>query len=653
MNELANATLHWDEHGLPHSAQFDDVYFSRANGLQETRYVFLQHNQLSERFAALDSGSVFRIGETGFGTGLNFLCAWQLFAQQAPAAARLHFYSVEKYPLSLPDLQRALSLWPELAEFAQALVGQYQGLQRGFQTLHFAQGRVTLTLLLGDALELLPTLNGSVDAWFLDGFAPAKNPDMWQPELFTALAQASHVGTTLATFTCAGFVRRGLQAVGFTLEKVPGFGHKREMLAGHFAALPAAAKTAPWFASPPMPAQGHAVVIGAGLSGCATAHALARRGWQVTVLERHAEIAQEASGNRQGITYLKLSPHLTPLTQLVLSGFGYTRRLLEHLPRGADAAWDNCGVLMLETCEDNAERQQALAQAFPDLLSQLDQAQASELAGVELPSGGLWLAEGGWVNPRALCEHLLDHRNINVQFHARVSDMQLADAQWQVQTADGRAFAAPVLVLANAAEAGRLPVSAHMPHKAIRGQVTHLPATPASAALRTVLCGSGYVAPAWQGMHNVGASFVFSFDDLQPSAAEHASNLDILASLSPALHAALAPAALDDLAARVGVRCTTPDYLPLVGPVSDAAAFCQHYAKLREDALARFAQPCPWQPGLYINTGHGSRGLITAPLCGELLAAHICGETLPVPTGLAQACHPNRFLYRDLVKRRR
>ncbi|SEL70201.1 tRNA 5-methylaminomethyl-2-thiouridine biosynthesis bifunctional protein [Atopomonas hussainii] len=653
MTDFSNATLNWDEHGQPHSSQFDDVYFSRASGLEETRYVFLQHNQLAERFAALKEHALFRIGETGFGTGLNFLCAWQCFVAQAPANARLHFFSVEKYPLSLDDLQRALSLWPELAELSAALIQQYRGLQRGFQTLHFAGGRVTLTLLLGDVLELLPTLNGSVDAWFLDGFAPAKNPQMWQPELFAALARTSHAGTTLATFTCAGFVRRGLEAEGFALQKVSGFGHKREMLAGHYTKNQARSAAMPWYAQPATPPQGHALVVGAGLSGCATANALARRGWKVTVLERHSDYAQEASGNRQGITYLKLSPYMTQQTQLVLSGFGYTRRLLEQLPRGNDGAWDNCGVLILESGGDNTERQQALANAFPNLLQMVSKQQASELAGVDIPSGGLWLANGGWVNPRALCKYLLNHPNIRVELNADVTSVLHADQQWQVCTGDGRQFSSPVLVLANAAEAGRLSVTAHMPHKAIRGQVTHVPATPASSALRTVLCGSGYIAPAWQGMHNIGASFVFAFEDLQPTAAEHASNLEILNELSPALHDQLKPDPVAELEARVGIRCSAPDYLPLVGPVAEPEAFCQRYAKLREDAFARLEQPCPWQAGLYINTGHGSRGLITAPLSGELLAAHICAETMPVPTALMHACHPNRFLQRDLVKRRR
>ena len=182
---LQHAELDWDENGQPQSRRYGDVYFSRASGLAETAHVFLQPNRLAERFAALHDGQRMVIGETGFGTGLNFLCAWRLFEQQAPTGSHLHFVSVEKHPLSPEDLQRALALWPELQDLAQQLLGQYVAVNPGFQQFHF--GRVTLTLMVGDALECLGGLDAQVEAWFLDGFAPSKNPDMWQPELFAQL----------------------------------------------------------------------------------------------------------------------------------------------------------------------------------------------------------------------------------------------------------------------------------------------------------------------------------------------------------------------------------------------------------------------------------------------------------------------------------
>ena len=651
MSESSRAQLDWDEHGQPLSRQFGDVYFSRASGLEETRHVFLRHNRIAERCAALADDGRLVIGETGFGTGLNFLCAWQAFAEHAPAGARLHFVSVEKYPLDGEDLRRALALWPELAVFSTPLLEQYAGIQPGFQRLLFDGGRVLLTLLVGDALECLPQLDAQVDAWFLDGFAPAKNPQMWTPELFTQLARLSAPGASLATFTCAGTVRRGLIEAGFRMEKVKGFGHKREMLAGLYEGQPAAAGK-PWFARPPRPAERRALIIGAGLAGCASAASLAARGWQVTLLERHGEVAEEGSGNPQGVLYLKLSAHGTPLSRLLLAGFGYTRRLLERLERGVD--WDACGVLQLAFDAKEAERQAQLAAAFPPgLLQPLTQAEAEQRAGIALPSGGLFYPEAGWAHPPALCRLLARHPNIRLLTHREALSIRRADGEWQALGADdGLLAAAPILVLANATDAAAFAPTHHLPLKRIRGQITRVPATPASRALRTVLCAEGYVAPPRGDEHTVGASFDLHNRQQGVTTEEHIGNLNRLREISADLAERLETDRLDpaSLHGRAAYRCTSPDYLPLVGPLADPLAFAERYAVLARDARQVPDAPCPWLDGLYVNLAHGSRGVVTAPLCGELLAAWLENEPLPLPLAVAEACHPNRFPLRQLVR---
>ncbi|WP_445939222.1 bifunctional tRNA (5-methylaminomethyl-2-thiouridine)(34)-methyltransferase MnmD/FAD-dependent 5-carboxymethylaminomethyl-2-thiouridine(34) oxidoreductase MnmC, partial [Pseudomonas sp.] len=445
------AHLEWDEQGQPLSSQFADVYFSNENALAETRYVFLANNLLPERFAVLTADQQLVIGETGFGTGLNFLCAWQLFEQHAVASARLHFVSVEKYPLNKADLQRALALWPELAPYAEPLLTQYVALHPGFQRLVFAGGRVVLTLLIGDALELFGQLDGQIDAWFLDGFAPAKNPDMWTPELFAELARLSHASTTLGTFTSTGYVRRRLNDAGFKMKRVPGLGKKWEVLKGTFIGTQVTAEK-PWFTRPPQPVgERSALVIGAGLSGCATAASLAARGWQVTLLERHGAIAQEASGNPQGVLYLKLSAHHTSLSRLIVSGYGHSRRLLEQLQKGTD--WDNCGVLQLAFDAKEAQRQTQLAAAFPtDLLTNLDRSAAEAKAGIPLPAGGLFYPEAGWVHPPALCALFSQQPNIQLQLHQEALELRRDGDSWQAWNGEQLLASARVVVLASAAE---------------------------------------------------------------------------------------------------------------------------------------------------------------------------------------------------------
>ncbi len=659
MNPVSHAQLDWDEQGRPHSRVFDDVYFSDKSGLEETRYVFLEQNRLQARFAALPADGRLVIGETGFGTGLNFLCAWQLFEQHAVTGARLHFVSVEKYPLSHADLQRALALWPELQPFAAQLLTQYVAIHQGFQRLILDSGRVTLTLLIGDAMEQLPQLDAQVDAWFLDGFAPAKNPDMWTAELFAELARLAAPGATISTFTSTGWVRRLINAAGFKMKRTPGIGHKWEILRGEFVGWPEATAlppaTAPWFARPAPPAgERRALVIGGGMAGCTTAASLAARGWQVNVLERHDGLAQEASGNPQGVLYLKLSAHGTALSQLIVSGFGHTRRLLERLQRGVD--WDDCGVLQLAFNTKEAERQAQLAAAFPsDLLHPVDAMQATALAGVPLEHGGLFYPEGGWVHPPALCQWQARHPAITVQVHHDALTLQRVDGQWQAHDGERLLASAPVVVLAGAAEIKRFPFSAELPLKRIRGQITRLPATADSERLSTVVCAQGYVAPARLGEHTLGASFDFNSDDLTPTHAEHVGNLALLQEISAdllhALHVDSLP--VEALEGRAAFRCTSPDYLPIVGPLADAAAFAEAYGLLARDARQVPDTPCPWLEGVYINSGHGSRGLITAPLAAELLVAWLENEPLPLPAAVAHACHPNRFALRELIRGKR
>lgn len=642
-----HAQLDWDDKGQPHSRVFGDVYFSRANGLEETRHVFLHHNGLGQRFAQLGEADLFVIGETGFGTGLNFLCAWQAFDQLAPCDARLQFISIERFPLQHDDLVRALGLWPELTPWSEQLIKSYRAVNEGYQRFSFDSGRVTLTLIIDDVHAALPTLDARIDAWFLDGFAPSKNPDMWTPNLFSQMARLSGPETTVATFTSAGVVRRGLGDAGFEIRKVKGYGHKREMLAGLYNSdlIPS---SKPWFAQPPLAdTSRRAIVVGAGMAGCATAHSLAQRGWSVTVIERHAEPAQEASGNPQGVLYLKLSAHGTALSKLIISGFGYTRRLLEHFERGC--VWDDCGVLQLDFDPKEAKRQQALAEHFGSgLLRQVDQAQAQAIAGLEMPAGGLFYPDAGWVHPPALCRAWLNHPSIELITHTGVISVKRSPEGWALASSAGVVASAPVVVIASAADTASFDATRSLPLKRIRGQISYLPESQKSKGLKTVVCAEGYLAPPRLGQHTLGASFAFDRTDTIPSEEEHAQNLDLLQALSPELSAEYRDAkALDG---RAAFRCTSPDYLPLVGPLADEALFMKAYGILGKDARQVPDVPCPWLDGLYVNTAHGSRGLITAPLSGELLAAWLSAEPLPIPREVAEACHPNRFMLRRLVR---
>ena len=648
--------IDWQD-GQPVSRRFRDVYFSRDSGLEETRHVFLEGNALRERWAGLAPHGRFTIGETGFGTGLNFAAAWALWDEVAPPAARLRYLSVERYPLTPADVSRTLGLWPELARYREALLAQWTEIPPGWHRFALGGGRVLLTLLAGDVRTELPRLDGRVDAWFLDGFAPARNPEMWQPDVLGEVARLSAARATCASYTVAGAVRRGLEAAGFAVEKTPGFGRKREMLRAVLRSRPRSSWRAPWFARPSAhAAERSAIVIGAGLAGTSTAASLAARGWRVTLLDRHDALAAEASGNPQGVLYARLSPHATALTELAATGLEYTARNLPllGLHRGVD--FNPCGVVQLEYDKSEGLRQSRLAaQDWPTgFLARLDRADASARAGVALPSGGLVFARAGWVRPPALCRALATHPSLELALgHAALNLRRTADG-WEAHDRNGAVAGAPVVVIAASGGSAAFGETAHLPLRLIRGQLTLVPETPGSRVLQSVLCGEGYIAPAVDGAHSLGATHKFRDASTGVTAAENRENLAKLAALAPALYATLGADRLDParLAGRAALRCSSPDYLPIIGPLVDATRFAKVYERLSHDATLEVDAPSPWLDGLYVNTAHGSRGLVTAPLSGELLAAYLDDEPAPLPASVMEAVHPSRFLLRRLVRRR-
>jgi tRNA 5-methylaminomethyl-2-thiouridine biosynthesis bifunctional protein len=626
------------------------------SGLDETRHVFLAGNALGERWTALAPFAQFVIGETGFGTGLNFVCAWQLWERAAPPTARLHFVSVERYPLAAPDIARALALWPELAPHVAALLGQWTDLLPGWHRFAFADGRVHLTIIVADIRAALPRIHATVDAWFLDGFAPAKNPDMWHPGVLVDVARLSRAGTTCATYTVAGDVRRGLEAAGFEVEKRPGFGTKREMLRGTLRVASNAAWRAPWFGRPhPRVGERRAIVVGGGLAGSITAASLATRGWTIDLIERRSNIAAEASGNSQSNLHARLSPYPNALGDLAAAGLQYTARLINRLALEAGEDVDACGVLQLAHDEAEAKRHERLQWLAlpPSVVKRVDREEAAAIAGVDVPSGGLFLAQAGWIDAGMLCRTIIRRSGVNVVVGRDVLQLRRLLAGWEVVDDLGPIATAPVLIIAAAGHSSAFDAARHLPLRLIRGQLTLVPATPASRALQTILCGDGHIAPARGGFHRVGATHKFRDTSTTVTTTEHVENLARLGSLSPACYTALGGDRIDpaQLAGWAALRCSTPDYLPVIGPLVDAAQFTASYAPLARDATLHLDTPSPWLDGLYVNTAHGSRGLITAPLAGEIIAAYLEDEPAPLPRSVMEAVHPSRFLLRALIRR--
>lgn len=646
------------------STLFDDVYFSNESGLEETQYVFLQKNGLPQRFLNHDR-NYFHIVETGFGTGLNFLLAWQNFRnaqKQAPAACcqRLYFSTFEKYPISHADLHKALQHWPMLAELAALLLAQYPAPLAGCHRLIFDNGRVVLDLWLGDVHDSMPQLSSqnSADAWFLDGFAPSKNPQMWQPELFAQMARLSRIGSTVATFTCAGLVRRGLAEVGFSVKKTKGYGRKREMCIGIFQSLfpepegattennTFGAETTNFTAAPaihdsgverlaagaadvPFATKHHnspVTIVGGGLAAICLALNLIQRGRKVRLLCADKDVAQQASHNRQGALYPQLQASWTPVSMLHALAFGFAARFYRELQRQFAFPADFCGVLTLACNNTLNVRQQKMA-AEPAygsaLFTKLNATEASEIAGVALPFGGLYYPAGGWIAPQKFCQtalaYLQQHSTFEVRFNSKVNliEWQAETRQWQLDGEDScshqpQQWLTDTLVLACGSHTHRFAQSSFLPLNLVRGQVSHFQSEKMTA-LKTVICHQGYITPALDKLHCVGATFDRSLQQPLELDDDNAVNQALVNQVLQQ------PAWFDDVqldSAKAGVRTTVPDHLPVAGAIS---------------------------PELYVLGGLGARGLLFAPLLAEQLTAEICQEPEPLSTPLEHLVTPMRF----------
>lgn len=672
---VSYAVIEYGDDGIPYSPQFNDVYFSKHSGLEETRHVFIEGNDLIARWQVLppEQPGCFIIAETGFGTGLNFLSAWELWERYAPASWQLHFLSCELFPLSPEDLRRCCALWPQLSVYSKALLANYPACIPGIHRLDLGN-RVTLNLMLGDAnsmlQELLPTkapgltqktrLFG-VDAWFLDGFNPKHNDSLWQAELFDAMKLLSKSDTTVATYTVAAKVKRGLTEAGFCLEKRAGFGRKREMLVARFA--PKEERTPSFKSSAPYQTPWHvspnglkrkqcrqAIVVGAGIVGCHLAHALAKKGWQLTVLEQHQRIAAAASGNHQGALFAKLSPYHSPLTDFVLSSYLYARQFYRNYLEGVSFA-DLSGLLQLAY---NAKELASLEQLhqwvshYPQIARIVSAKQASKLVGIELSHPGLFWPDSGWLDPVQLCHSLIEHPQIQLMTEAKVGQVEHVNGEWVCQTSHAD-FRAPVLIFANGTGCSSIECLAHLPVKPIKGQVTYWPGDEQSHLLRLALCADGYILPHYQGFHSLGATYNLGKTEHDSAGLNNEKNLSRLVHFD-----------LDDGSCANGVqpgyrqsyRLATPDYLPIVGGAPLPGLMAQRFDSFSKNANVFISEPGCYYPDLYVSVGFGSRALTYAPLCAAHLASLINREPSPLSNRMIKHLSPARFIIRNIARKK-
>ncbi len=611
---LPHPDLDWTDDGAPHARQHGDVYFSAQDGLAETRAVFLRGCGLPE---AWQGRTHFTVAETGFGTGLNFLALWQLWRAHRPSPeAQLTFVSFEGYPLRQEDACRALGAWPELGELAARLTARWPGPVRGVRSIFFPEDNVRLALHLGDIRETLPQSTFRADAWFLDGFSPAKNEDMWGDWIYPLISERSAPGARLGTFTVAGAVRRGLSAAGFDVSKAEGHGRKRERLEARLAVLPPAPADTFGLRSPPLPVR-RVAILGAGIAGAALAQALMRRGIAIDVFDPASGPASGASGNPLALLMPRLDAGDTAEAGLLLDGYLAARAAYGGLP---EAAYTD--VLQSPRNSGEAARFEKLLADPPLPLEDLE----------AVRGGGLLHKRALILQPSALVAHLLEGAACHFGAAPEVS---LAH-----RSVNGQAYDA--VILANGMQAAALAPS--LPLEARLGQVDFVH-TPVDAPPSALASGSYALALGTQRLW--GATFEPSGADFAPGGTQGAQteNLAGVERLSPYW---VREARGGEIRSRASLRATTPDRLPLIGAVPDHAAALEIFAPMKKGRSVD--ADAPLLDGVYVASGYGARGFTWAPWAAEILAAHLAGSPPPASVPALRAVSPMRFVFRTLKR---
>lgn len=687
------AQISWQQK-TPYASDFDDIYFIPHHGVAESVTVFLKANDLPQRWHNLQPTQTFTVFETGFGSGLNFLVTFQAWKQYIatafPCAATtttsvftqpsLHFISVEKHPFRKEDILYVAQNFPQFAPCVDDLVQQlYPLFRKGLHVLHFVPG-VRLYLWLDDLATIKQSgLPGAhrVDAWFLDGFAPAKNPDMWTEAFFTYMQQQSNPGATFGTFTAAGAVRRSLQKSGFMVHKVKGFGYKRARLQGYLLAKQAnhllleqqqvsarqLPKSSDASANQTLPYKKplSVLVAGGGLSGCLTAWALQQRGIAVSLTEPHNTFAPAASGAPKAALDIRLSSDYNVHSQFYLAAYNFALNFYNQ--HRLQPYWHPTGLLQLAAHAAEQTRQHKFfvtQNPSADLCYPVSQAEASILADMDIRAPALYFPHSGFLSMRACCmfvgQQLAEDGMVVLASILGELIQDMADHSWLAKDVQGRSLGRfDAVVLCNAYQASALYQTNFLPLRVVKGQSTAILSRDLSAP-KCVLSNPGNLFPLQSdGKLWLGATYEQNQEDEQVQPDQLKSNLLHWQHIAPALYQDMLTAfAEGNFTGWTAIRCTTPDHLPIVGPVPIAAKYLQDFSFSHRNA--KTGQPIDktiaYYPGLYVNTGHGSRGSCSIPFSAEMIAAMICNEPPCISADIQRYLSPERFLIRQLMKQR-
>lgn len=651
--------LSWRD-GQPYSERFDDIYYSSSDtesipGENEFKHVFFSNNGLPERW---NNNVDFIIAELGFGSGLNCILTireWLNHLAKTQSKKCLHYIAIEKFPLSPQAITEIISRYPQLKTYCDEIVNSYPPAVEAAHTRYLFNNRVAIHYRFMDVFEALQNERLNVDAWYLDGFSPAKNAAMWSLALFEKLAQNSHPGTRCSTYTSAGFVKRNLQAAGFSVKKVSGYGRKREMLTAVYnrennTALKYSDK--PWFFSPPKArfTAKKATVIGAGIAGLTIALALIKRGWRITLIDRQNGVAKETSANPAAVSYPRLSVNNDTDTAFYTAAFCYNLHSLHALAENSQQIFcTDSGLLQLmdKTRSEQIIKKFDFNNKFFSIKDELFCSKNIILPSViSTAQSFVFYKTATVVQPPVLCNALKQECGESLNFiQAEISNVKHDGEKWCCYSSNQLCNEAQVLIVASGVDVNELGLPLTFPLQAIRGQAAELNANASSIKIQHAINTGFYLTPAINSKHYLGATYKRDSGSLETTKEE---NDELFSSLNDYFQGVFKKEDICD--AWAGFRSMSKDRVPIVGAVCDPVYVKEYYGDICHGKANKDYPPVKYLPGLYISAAHGSRGFTTSFLAAEIIAAMIEGEPLPVTKKVIDYISPSRFIVNNLKR---
>ena len=525
---------------------------------------------------------------------MNFLITCKVWLENTKPESVLNFFSFDKYLFRLEDFQKIISINSELNEYCQELEAFYPKNITGVQRIPLFSGRVVLNLIIGDIIETRDYLKSlsSIDAWYLDGFSPPKNPELWSEELLKEVHSSCHSNTTFSTYTSSGLVKNNLTRAGFSFSKVDGFSNKRHMLVGD-AETDAKRNEA---------IRGNVAVIGSGIAGCSLSYALAKRGLKVDLFEKYESICSGASNHELLVTYPKLSAHDTPYGRFNLQSFVYATRFYDQLN---SEGWNKTGVMVLNHDADSNKKNKSLLEKRSDglIFKNLNEKEVSSKTGIELNYQGLLYEDAGYIFPKEICKALINSPNINLFTSAKIENLKINEGLASFKI-DKEIHEYEYICLCTGSDTDSLIHLDGFSKK--RGQVSHIESNEILNNIKLPICAKGYLSPKKGDIHIVGSSYS-NLEHLKLNEEEHLDNLEKLKIITKQ------PTSVNS--GKAGFRAVAKDHMPIVGKIN----------------------------GVFLNTCHGSRASVSAPISAEIIASLITGTAPPLEKRELKALSPLRF----------